>query len=281
VLACRFRQVLLLDADNVPVVDPTFLFQTPELRETGAVFWPDRPEPVTVRAARLTREHPVWALTGLEPRGDPSFESGQLCVDKSRCWRALRLTVWMNEHAAFWYRFLYGDKDTFHVAWRKAGAAWSMPARPPTVLQGCAFAQHDFEDRVIFQHRHGDKWRLDGANIPIADFQHEDRCRAAIAHVRAHVLAAIPAGPRDTSAQGFCGRWLWSRQAQPTRLVELRPDGLIGAGADRSARLWRGDRGGLSLLGDDLAVSQHFTLVPRGPRPLGLAADASMLRAVA
>jgi Mannosyltransferase putative len=39
-LHCRFAEVLLLDADNVPIVDPTFLFDTPKFQRTGAIFWP-------------------------------------------------------------------------------------------------------------------------------------------------------------------------------------------------------------------------------------------------
>jgi hypothetical protein len=41
ILHSRFREVLLLDADNVAVTDPEYLFQTPEFRRTGAIFWPD------------------------------------------------------------------------------------------------------------------------------------------------------------------------------------------------------------------------------------------------
>jgi hypothetical protein len=37
----RFSEVLFLDADNVPVKDPSCLFERPEFQETGAIFWPD------------------------------------------------------------------------------------------------------------------------------------------------------------------------------------------------------------------------------------------------
>jgi hypothetical protein len=275
VLASRFRQVLLLDADNVPAADPTFLFDTAQFLETGAIFWPDRSHFALVSGARLTPDHPVWAVTGLEPRGDPAFESGQLCVDKVRCWRALGLTVWMNEQHEFWYRLLYGDKDTFHIAWRKTDTGWAMPARPPAVLGGCVLSHHDFDDRVIFQHRYADKWRLDGGNLAVPGFRNEDLCRAAIAGLRAHVLSELAPGPRGSDE--VSGRWSWSRVGHPTRSIELRPDGLIGAGARRDARLWRGEPGAITLLGDDLAA-QRFTLVSSGGRRVGLAADASTLR---
>ncbi len=33
--------ILYLDADNLPIADPTYLFAAQGFRETGAVFWPD------------------------------------------------------------------------------------------------------------------------------------------------------------------------------------------------------------------------------------------------
>src|SRR5262249_42710745 len=36
-----YREVLLLDADNVPVRDPTFLFELAECRSHGAILWRD------------------------------------------------------------------------------------------------------------------------------------------------------------------------------------------------------------------------------------------------
>jgi len=40
-LHSAFREVLLLDADNVPLVAPAFLFETKQFADTGAIFWPD------------------------------------------------------------------------------------------------------------------------------------------------------------------------------------------------------------------------------------------------
>jgi hypothetical protein len=73
----RFREVLFLDADNVPVVDPTFLFDEPQYRETGAVFWPD--------GSRTPSSSPAWKLFDVPFRDEREFESGQFLVDKARC----------------------------------------------------------------------------------------------------------------------------------------------------------------------------------------------------
>src|SRR5688572_16493888 len=94
-----FAEVLLLDADQVPVTDPAAVFDWPEFRSAGAVFWPDTHE--------LLPGNPVWAELGLPPRQTIAFESGQVLVDKRRHWRALSITVRLNEEAERLYRLIY------------------------------------------------------------------------------------------------------------------------------------------------------------------------------
>ena len=38
---CASQEVLILDADNVPLANPTFLFDEPAYRKAGSLFWPD------------------------------------------------------------------------------------------------------------------------------------------------------------------------------------------------------------------------------------------------
>src|SRR5438270_8099137 len=66
---CRFREVLLLDADNVAIEDPTPLFDLQPYRDNGAVFWPD--------IVSLGRDNAIWDVCGVSYRAMPSFESGQ------------------------------------------------------------------------------------------------------------------------------------------------------------------------------------------------------------
>src|SRR6266446_5865383 len=113
ILHCRFREVLFLDADNVPVVNPEFLFDTPRYQASGAIFWPD------YEAGKNEKLTAIWRSCGMRQPDEPEFETGQIVVDKRRCWRALRLSLWFNEHSDFYYRYLHGDKETFHLAFRK------------------------------------------------------------------------------------------------------------------------------------------------------------------
>ncbi|HXG47253.1 MAG TPA: glycosyltransferase family 9 protein [Methylomirabilota bacterium] len=175
-LHSAFREALLLDADNLPVADPTFLFDAPPYREAGAVLWPD--------FKRLPPGASAWRVFDVPFRDEPEVESGQVLVDKARCWRSLQLCVWYNQHAETFYQHVYGDKDTFHFAFRRTGEPYAMPAAPVRSL-GTAMVQHDFDGRALFHHRNGAKWRLFGHNPVVRGFRHETRCREFLAELGA------------------------------------------------------------------------------------------------
>ena len=162
-----FQEVLFLDADNMPVANPEFLFDAPEYKQAGAVFWPDYGE--------LGPRRAIWGICGVKYRKEPEFESGQILVDKVKCWRELQLTMWMNEHSDFFYRHIHGDKETFHMAWRKLDRPYAMPAKRITSLTG-TMCQHDFSGQRLFQHRNASKWRLAGNNDTIPGFLFEKQC---------------------------------------------------------------------------------------------------------
>jgi len=84
----KFREVLLLDADNTVVKNPEFLFETPEFLETGAIFWPDY--------QRLDADRLAWKMVNVPYRDEPEFESGQIVVDRQRAWRPLARSMMRN-----------------------------------------------------------------------------------------------------------------------------------------------------------------------------------------
>ncbi len=167
ILHCPFREVMLLDADNFAAVNPEYLFDTPEYRDTGAIFWPD--------IGRMQRDSPIWNLFGVPYRDEPEFESGQIVIDKARCWKAMCLTKHYNDYSDFYYRYVYGDKDTFHFAFRKVRQPYAMTSHAVRD-NGQAFFQHDFAGRVVFQHRNRAKWTLEDENPFIEGFRHEAEC---------------------------------------------------------------------------------------------------------
>lgn len=182
IIHSRFREVLYLDADNMPVANPEFLFETWNYKETGAIFWPD--------FGRLKPNRSIWSLCGVVYHDEPEFESGQILVDKQKCWPALTLTMWYNEHSDFFYHHIHGDKETFHMAFRKLNQPYAMPPRQIHPLRG-TMCQHDFEGRRIFQHRNLAKWDLFGRNPRVDGFRFEDDCRRFLMGLRKKWLAGL------------------------------------------------------------------------------------------
>lgn len=74
----NFKELIYLDSDNIPLRDPTYLFDTPSYTAAvsgKAVFWPD-----------LSKDHvdnAVWRVMGVPcDLDDFTFESGQIVIDK-------------------------------------------------------------------------------------------------------------------------------------------------------------------------------------------------------
>jgi hypothetical protein len=167
-LHCAWQEVLLLDADNVAVRDPAYLFHAAPYRKLGAVFWPD--------FDRLAPDRAIWRICGVDFRDEPEVESGQVLVDKRRCWEPLQLAMHLNEHSDFYYEYVHGDKELFHMAWRMLGREYAMVPHALRPLDR-TMCQHDFRGRRVFQHRNLAKWVLGAENPSIPGFRFEDVCR--------------------------------------------------------------------------------------------------------
>jgi ADP-heptose:LPS heptosyltransferase len=189
VINSKFEEVLLLDADNVPLRNPEFLFGDSRFRAHGAILWPD--------AGRLPVDSPAWRLFDVAYRDEPEVESGQLLIDKKRCWAPLLLCMWYNEQSPLLYQHVHGDKETFHFAFRRLGHPYAMTPHPVGLSDGALY-QHDFEGRRLFEHRNGDKWDLLGRNRSIPDFVGEQMCRDFLGNL----------------AQRWDGRLAWLKETQ-------------------------------------------------------------------
>jgi hypothetical protein len=239
-LHSRFAEVLLLDADNVAVRDPADLFDAPEYQQAGAVFWPD--------FGRLPADHSIWRLTGVTYRDEPEFESGQILVNKERCWHALQVAMHLNEYSDFYYRHIHGDKETFHFAWRKLGQDYAMPACGIDALEA-TMCQHDFAGERLFQHRNMDKWNPWDGNRRVHGFLHEERCLAFCAELAARWDPTPPtvrryreekksAEERAAAARVVGRRFDYHRVGYDRRPLHLLPDGRVGEGAAGCELFW-------------------------------------------
>uniref|UniRef100_H3GWP8 Glycosyltransferase family 71 protein n=1 Tax=Phytophthora ramorum TaxID=164328 RepID=H3GWP8_PHYRM len=166
-----FDRVLFLDADNVPVRDPTFLFESPEFVKTGAIFWPDFWHPgYTIFG--IHENSLLWEFLDMPYVDMFEQESGQLVVDRRRHAAPLELVRFYARHRPNFFsrlRLAWGDKDLFRLAWVKLDVPFHMIQTPPgmagTIVDsflrsdfcGMTMVQHDADGEVLFMHRNQHK----------------------------------------------------------------------------------------------------------------------------
>lgn len=163
-----FDHVLLLDADNFAVRDPTYLFDTPQFRNHGAIFWPDFWRfQKTIFNIQPTSF--VWQVFDLAPVDMFEQESGQLLIDRRRHYSALNVVMYyaFHPHVFERLRLAWGDKDLFRFAWLKTASSFHMIETPPgaagvklpdqNIFCGVTMVQHDPERAIVFLHRNQQK----------------------------------------------------------------------------------------------------------------------------
>lgn len=183
ILHSKFREVLYLDADNFVLQNPAFLFESKPYQQTGSIFWPDRYQGKGKGIPWLKRE--AWAVCRVPFRDETEFETGQLLINKEKCWYPLNLCMHYNSHSDFYYYYFYGDKDSFHLAWRKLGYEYTMIPHPNRSFANDALIiQYNPEGIPLFQHRNGDKWSIHHKNQHINEFEQEDEALRDLAELK-------------------------------------------------------------------------------------------------
>jgi FkbM family methyltransferase len=180
-----YRHVLHLDADNIVRNDPTYLFDSPEYEGTGAIFWPDDFSQVSMVTNTMLK------AVGLPEDGPHrGFETGQILLDKKRCWPALLMAKHFADYADYWGGVggkkrnkavvWYGDKDDFWMAWRLTGCGSVHMERPVFPFNPGGFFEHkDPRGRILFQHVTRSKLSLSEGKL-IAELPNRGCCVEAI-----------------------------------------------------------------------------------------------------
>ena len=134
ILFSSFENVLLLDSDSMPLVDPEKeLFASKSYVDTGFMVWPD--------FWTATESTQFWDIAGLEsfPSNLPrtGSETGQMLLDKRRHLKTLLLAPYYNVYGPSYYYPLLsqgamgeGDKETFMAAAVVLGAPYYRVPTP-------------------------------------------------------------------------------------------------------------------------------------------------------
>jgi hypothetical protein len=148
-----FEELLFLDADCYPCRNPEFVFELEDYCTRGAIFWPDA---YTADDHRL-----VWSAFGVrDPRRLGSIESGQFFLNKRLSWKPLNLAWFYNDHSDYYYRYCYGDKHTFEVAWARCAQPFVM-WQSKGIWVDVAYLHPGPDHQPLFVHRCCDKFRFE------------------------------------------------------------------------------------------------------------------------
>lgn len=145
-LVSKFENILFLDADNVPMKDPTPLFNSKVMNDHGLVIWPDAwartttPKYYEIAGVNISDEIIRGPYKGQDPKTldinkdvtfhdiegtlpNPSSESGMILINKTRHAKSLLLSLYYNVFGPNLYYTLFtqgsageGDKETFIAA---------------------------------------------------------------------------------------------------------------------------------------------------------------------
>ncbi|WP_162923740.1 alpha-mannosyltransferase [Arachidicoccus soli] len=158
ILHSGFKEIIFIDADNVCMTNPEFLFELEEYKQTGVVFWPDY--------WKTTIKNPIWDILDISYVDMREQDSGQMVVNKEKSWQALNLALFLNESKDIYYRLLLGDKDTFRYSWMALKKDFFFIEHEPDTCGyidsekyfGMTMLQKDANNAPLFLHRNLVKW---------------------------------------------------------------------------------------------------------------------------
>jgi alpha 1,2-mannosyltransferase len=182
-LRSSFEEIIWLDSDNCPVKDINFLFEDPEYKEKGSIFWRD------VCGEAFNATSPTWEVFNIPYNDSEKFETGQIVFNKQKCWKQLQLCLFYTVNSNIYYQFVHGDTGTFKFAFQylnrdkpyyrinynsdsKLIPYGFMPYGPFHVGEpnqygkwggGSVMAQRDREGEVLFNHRTISKFKITGS----------------------------------------------------------------------------------------------------------------------
>lgn len=138
-----FRNVLFLDADSYPLIDPEQIFNHADYSE-GFLAFPD--------GKKCRDSNRIFNTLGIRYAEDFwEWEAGQFLINKAVHWKSVQLYAWMSSHGYLFHNLLHGDKDTLPLAALKLGEKFVTSIRPDWIDSGFI---HKLTDGTPAFHHH-------------------------------------------------------------------------------------------------------------------------------
>ncbi len=151
----EYKNVLLIDADNLPSCNLVSIFET-EQYDYDCLFFKDQIHNLNNREIRfnyINQEN--CNIFGVEYNSYASTDSGLIFINKEKYWKELLLTKWYNEFSEYYYRWNLGDKDLYWFAWKKLGTFYPFNASVPDYYKYYCLVHFDDFGNEISAHLAG------------------------------------------------------------------------------------------------------------------------------
>lgn len=169
IMQSRYRHVLFLDVDTIPLQNPAELAGTDEYKSLGAIFWPDLwgvackdirwGTEIAQCGQSSWPEHVIWPTLNITWRAERNYaqemDSGVMLIDSDRHWDSLAL-VYQLVTDKFIQKVAYGDKDCFRYAWMMYQHEFVYSDLPSQLMHGTGrvLLEHYWKGKPFFLHQH-------------------------------------------------------------------------------------------------------------------------------
>jgi hypothetical protein len=252
IINSSFEEVLMIDADNTPLRNPEYIFDSEPYKKFGTVFWPDY--------ECWVHDKNMWEILGIPYRDELQVESGQILINKSRCWHEINMAKYFCDYSDYYFKLFYGDKETFHFGWRFLGSDYGFPSGPDWVNDS-VILQKDFDGAWLFSHRAQAKFKMDKSHKISLDIPYEKDTLELLDELGFLWSGQVwlnnnPSEEEKEEISKIENKTLeYIRLGIDQRKIEFLPNGVIGVGAARLEKRWsvfvKDKVKILSILGDE------------------------------
>lgn len=163
-----FEEIVYLDSDCFIQVKPEKIFEYEIYKEHEALFCSDievqNPKRIPYVNNMLgtwipqqkdwdyTKSNPIWDILGIEEQSGTEIESGLIVINKLKHMQSLLVSRFLNENNDITYNYLYGDKDTYRLAFHKTKTKYNVinqVSRTNDIISGSINYELIYSHRVL------------------------------------------------------------------------------------------------------------------------------------
>lgn len=132
-----FEEVLFIDCDIIPCIKCDDYFGLSFYKDNGYLIFPDFWSYDRNKKNLHSKEYLTASLLltyyGVEPCDERSLEieSGLVVINKKTHSSAIAILYFINGHGKYFYKFFYGEKESYKIALHLTGSSVSFPMRSP------------------------------------------------------------------------------------------------------------------------------------------------------